>query len=348
MGAQRHHTERREGGYGPSMSDQKQPATEPFVLVQWDVLDLKLAAGALALYVHLLRYTDADGTCWPKQSTLTEALGYSENTFRGYLAELVAAGLVARTRRGNGRSDIYMVSRTGQPLSPDAQKLRISLVKKEGADAQKLRISLVKKEGADAQKLRIKTLRNCVSRPSETEHAIKEELEPIELEPIELKGTTAHAVAAAAAVLCDEVGITTTPANLTAMGRLVERWGDVVDPLCHQSLLEMAGEARAYLDDPKRNKRKRTPSVSYFGNWVRRTVARAEQDKATAEQRQAAGAHGDQTAPAGFERKRREETPEEKAWWARPQATNYRYDPARYAPRHVDDGGLTVPKDFPR
>ncbi len=50
----------------------------------------------------LADYADKAGRCWPSQTTLAAETGLAVRTIRLVLAELTAAGIIARTHRGNG------------------------------------------------------------------------------------------------------------------------------------------------------------------------------------------------------------------------------------------------------
>ncbi|WP_053080569.1 helix-turn-helix domain-containing protein [Methylobacterium variabile] len=50
----------------------------------------------------LADYADKEGRCWPSQATLAAETGLAVRTIRLVLAELNAAGVIARTHRGNG------------------------------------------------------------------------------------------------------------------------------------------------------------------------------------------------------------------------------------------------------
>ncbi|MFY9292707.1 MAG: helix-turn-helix domain-containing protein [Methylorubrum rhodinum] len=64
--------------------------------------------------VALADRADRAGQCWPSQATLAEETGLAVRTVRLVLAELDAAGVVARTHRGNGHggraSDLIALS----------------------------------------------------------------------------------------------------------------------------------------------------------------------------------------------------------------------------------------------
>jgi DNA-binding MarR family transcriptional regulator len=66
------------------------------------------------LLLALANYADADGECWPSQTTLTFDTGLSERTIRTALASLESAGLLSRERRsrpnGSRTSDLITLT----------------------------------------------------------------------------------------------------------------------------------------------------------------------------------------------------------------------------------------------
>ncbi|KMO20640.1 helix-turn-helix domain-containing protein [Methylobacterium platani] len=65
----------------------------------------------------LADYADKAGRCWPSQATLAVETGLAVRTIRLVLAELTAAGIIARTHRGNGMggraTDLIVLSLEG-------------------------------------------------------------------------------------------------------------------------------------------------------------------------------------------------------------------------------------------
>jgi len=62
-------------------------------------------------YEVLLSYADADGCARPGQLRLAAEVGCSERTIRAAVQALVAAGLVAVRRRGQGWTNVYQLTR---------------------------------------------------------------------------------------------------------------------------------------------------------------------------------------------------------------------------------------------
>jgi len=98
-----------------------------------------------------------------------------------------------------------------------------------------------------------------------------------ETEVNELKNTPTH-VGVDAAAVCGTLGVEATPTNVKAMDNLLRRWNDKAEALCHQSVDEMATEARAWLEGPKNptGKGRSVASVAFLRNWVSKDVERAE------------------------------------------------------------------------
>lgn len=68
-----------------------------------------ITRGAKSLYGVLARYAGADGLCFPRQRRLAVDLAASERSIQRWVSELVAAGLLARARRGRGnRANSYL------------------------------------------------------------------------------------------------------------------------------------------------------------------------------------------------------------------------------------------------
>src|SRR5215211_204592 len=87
------------------------PALAPaagFVRLPRSVLRaLGLSDRAKLLYALLLDYARQDGCCWPGLARLRADLGGGHNQLARAVRELAAAGLIARRRRGFGRTTVY-------------------------------------------------------------------------------------------------------------------------------------------------------------------------------------------------------------------------------------------------
>ncbi len=87
---------------------------KPFVQIPNDFLrNPSLSIGAKVLYAILLGYQGTKERAYPGQARLAEELGISEASVRKCLAELKQANLIKVTRRGQGKQNLYQVSRIG-------------------------------------------------------------------------------------------------------------------------------------------------------------------------------------------------------------------------------------------
>ena len=68
-----------------------------------------LSIGAKLTYAMLLKYAREHDECFPGQGTLGEGMGTSRQSVNAYIRELRQAGLVTVKRRGQGKSNIYVV-----------------------------------------------------------------------------------------------------------------------------------------------------------------------------------------------------------------------------------------------
>ena len=73
------------------------------------LLDARLSRDARLLYALLQHHARGDGRCFPSHATLAEELGGGETALRAYLRELIDAGLVGQRRRGQGRTNMYIL-----------------------------------------------------------------------------------------------------------------------------------------------------------------------------------------------------------------------------------------------
>lgn len=67
----------------------------------------KLSAGDKITFAMLLSYAWQNDYCFPGQVRLAEDLGLHETNVRKHLKSLQANGLLAITRRGQGKTNIY-------------------------------------------------------------------------------------------------------------------------------------------------------------------------------------------------------------------------------------------------
>jgi hypothetical protein len=115
----------------PPGPDQADPAPAPaggFTTVATAVVrggGLGLSTAAKLLYVVLRSYAAPDGTCFPGYERLRADVGCGANQLARAVRELEAAGLVARRRRGQGRTTRYTVhAPAGAPPAPTQTRPR--------------------------------------------------------------------------------------------------------------------------------------------------------------------------------------------------------------------------------
>lgn len=81
-----------------------------------------LSDGALRTFLTILSYAWQDGYAFPSQATLAEARGKSLRSIATHIKELVGAGLLTTTRRGQGKSNIWWIERLSEGQALDYQK----------------------------------------------------------------------------------------------------------------------------------------------------------------------------------------------------------------------------------
>ena len=98
------------------------------------LLDARLSRDARLLYALLQYHARGDGRCFPSHATLAAELGGGETALRAYLRELIDAGLVGQRRRGQGRTNMYVLlpggagqqhpprPRTAEPEDPEGDE----------------------------------------------------------------------------------------------------------------------------------------------------------------------------------------------------------------------------------
>jgi len=77
------------------------------------LLATALSRDARLLYALLLHHAWQDRRCFPSHATLAAELGAGETMLRVYLRELESAGLITQRRRGQGRSNLYVLHTQG-------------------------------------------------------------------------------------------------------------------------------------------------------------------------------------------------------------------------------------------
>lgn len=94
----------------PSTADRVDPRGVRYVpLALWLIAHRdEVSAIARDVYAVLASlYNDDEGGAWPKQTYMAEVLTCTDRTIRRALVELEQVGLIASTRRGDGRSNFY-------------------------------------------------------------------------------------------------------------------------------------------------------------------------------------------------------------------------------------------------
>ena len=97
------------------------------------LLDARLSRDARLLYALLQHHARGDGRCFPSHATLAAELGGGETALRAYLRELTDAGLVGQRRRGQGRTNMYILLAIGQDRSHPSPPRTAELAVQEGA-----------------------------------------------------------------------------------------------------------------------------------------------------------------------------------------------------------------------
>ena len=111
----------------PTVFVEDETLRQGFTQIPNSILRMKdVSAGAKLTYVALLSYAWQKGSCFPGQETLAEDMGVSKRSVITYLQELQKAGLLRVTRRGLGRTNVYVLpkSRSAKSALPEAQTSR--------------------------------------------------------------------------------------------------------------------------------------------------------------------------------------------------------------------------------
>lgn len=69
-----------------------------------------ISIGAKATYALFLSYAWHNNLCFPGQDTLAKALGMSIGSVNAFIKELEASGLIEITRRGQGKTNLYVIN----------------------------------------------------------------------------------------------------------------------------------------------------------------------------------------------------------------------------------------------
>ena len=82
----------------------------------------KLSAGAKLTYAMLLKYAWQNDYCFPGQERLAKDMGSGKRSVVRFMAELEHHGFVTIKRRGQGKTNVYVVH--FQPKKPVDKKYR--------------------------------------------------------------------------------------------------------------------------------------------------------------------------------------------------------------------------------
>ncbi|MDF2434882.1 MAG: hypothetical protein JWP44_4513 [Mucilaginibacter sp.] len=88
-----------------------------------------LSAGAKVAYGLLLHYAWQAGSCFPGQSRMAEDLETTRQAVGRHIAELVAAGAVIVRRRGQGKTNVYVLPRLSSPIAAEKKPAKSDVTK---------------------------------------------------------------------------------------------------------------------------------------------------------------------------------------------------------------------------
>ena len=69
-----------------------------------------ISIGAKTTYALFLSYAWHNDLCFPGQNTLAEAMGMSIGSVNAFVKELESCGLIDITRRGQGKTNLYIIN----------------------------------------------------------------------------------------------------------------------------------------------------------------------------------------------------------------------------------------------
>lgn len=132
---------------GSDASDVKVHGTDPVpargftALPNAVLLSTILSRDARLLYALLLHHAWQDRCCFPSHATLAAELGAGETMLRLYLRELERAGLISQRRRGQGRSNLYVLHIQGRQGGEKGQSTiqsedKVELLPERGASCR--------------------------------------------------------------------------------------------------------------------------------------------------------------------------------------------------------------------
>jgi hypothetical protein len=70
----------------------------------------EISIGAKTTYALFLSYAWHNNLCFPGQDTLAKAIGMSIGSVNAFIKELQAFGLIEVTRRGQGKTNLYIIN----------------------------------------------------------------------------------------------------------------------------------------------------------------------------------------------------------------------------------------------
>lgn len=79
------------------------------IIPNYILRDPSVSVGAKIIYTLLLSYAWQEGSCFPGQLRLANDLGLKERMVRYYLTELKTQGFIDIRRRGQGRTNVYVI-----------------------------------------------------------------------------------------------------------------------------------------------------------------------------------------------------------------------------------------------
>ena len=79
------------------------------IIPNYILRDPRVSVGAKIIYTLLLSYAWQEGSCFPGQLRLANDLGLKERMVRYYLTELKTQGFIDIRRRGQGRTNVYVI-----------------------------------------------------------------------------------------------------------------------------------------------------------------------------------------------------------------------------------------------
>ena len=92
--------------------------------------DPDLSVGAKVAYAMFLSYAWHNDSCFPGQDRLAEDMGMTRPRVTQLIAELQAAGLITIQRRGQGKTNLYMIHFQVKPAGDKSPRGKLAYFKK--------------------------------------------------------------------------------------------------------------------------------------------------------------------------------------------------------------------------